>query len=111
MPRETLTFENLSMTLQGASKRVHVSNSFCDISFAKIATLVPPISGQKDGKEIRQNTAVFDEANEKVFASICTYAIVMDDLVMRTKGHNVMPTSTFSAFLGLEMEKLSKFGL
>ena len=54
---------------------------------------------------------MFDEANEKVFASICTYAIVMDDLVMRTKGHNMMPTSTVSGFLGLEMEKLSKFGL
>ena len=50
MLRETLTFENLSMTLQGASKMVHVSNIFWNISFVKIATLVPPISGQKDGE-------------------------------------------------------------
>ncbi len=54
---------------------------------------------------------MFDEANEKVFASICTDAIVMDDLVMRTKGHDMLPTSTFSRYLGLEMEKLSKLGL
>ena len=53
--RETLTFENFSITTHdvGASEgseNVHVSNMLWDITFVNTATNVPPMSGPNEGE-------------------------------------------------------------